>query len=600
GAVSTILTNLNTALQSPAAQQFFAWLAGAAEQDILGLTKAFGGFGVGILDIFQAFAPLETLVVNGLAGMGTAFADWASHLAASQGFQQFLAYVAQNGPLLTKTLGDIGLDVGKILAALTPLLPPLLQVVDFLTKVIGYGNVPDILVAIALGFTAIKLAATVGGWLETFGSSINDVVVKLGLMRAAEVTAGGTVDVAPAVTSLGTVGGAADAATLSVKGLLGALGTLTAAVFVVKIAMEIDSKQSNHVSAVPDKGFWGQLVNAGNVVPDWISSMLTPKKSAPGPTIGQAPTVDNPAWDLAVGIDSSAADLQNTFNSQVSGSPTSYFGNVGAAGGAPGGGTNNPPAYSIPNTATGAQNAAATAAANNAAGLAALLGLNLMQSLAQGITTGTNPLTQAFTNINQKLTGPAQTLGTALQTIFTNALALGQQAAQSLAFSVTSAPTVGSYTSVYMDAQGRSTTTTQSPLVGSAFNALITDQKFVADLQKAAAMGLAPSLRAQFVAAGPSSFPTLDALVNSGQGAVSTLNSENAAITALGNSYGLQVAQQQFGPQTLTTLQQIRDQQAQLPAAIGTSVAAALNHTGATAKVAAANTANKGVFARAQ
>jgi len=644
-AVSEILNNLNTALEGPAVQQFFTWIAGAAETDILDLTKAFGGFGTGILELFKDFAPLETLVVNGLAGMGSAFSKWATNLPETQGFQQFLKYAAENGPLLVHTLEDVGAALAHILAALTPLLPPLLQLIDFFANIIK--NVPgaDLTVtAIALGGLFLLNKAVV----TLTGSGLLGIPALLGF-SGAEDKVGASGEAAAGKVG-GLIGLLSKLGSISLPAILGGSAAAAGAIFGPALLTSGDStsapagRYKNAAQSFLD----ANPITSGSSASDLAKAVTAEAYLSTG-TVGKylIPTQNGQSWanmgagSLSQGLLSTwtslygTPDQQQQFAKLFGALPvdTSFnainpqltnTGQIGLRGNAltradasdaninaigygssfdpsaqPGGangGTGLPPGYSIPNTAS---SAAATAAANNAAGIASLLGLNLMQSLAAGIATGTNPLTEAFTNINAKLTGPAQTLGTALQTIFTNALALGQQAAQSLAFSVTAAPTVGSYTSVYMDAQGRSTTTTQSPLVGSAFNALITDQKFVADLQKAAAMGLAPSLRAQFVAAGPSSFPTLDALVNSGAGAVSTLDSENAAITALGNSYGLQVATQQYGQQTVATLQQIRDQQAQLPAAIGTSVAAALNHTAGTAKVAANNTPQKGVFSRA-
>ena len=128
---------------------------------------------------------------------------------------------------------------------------------------------------------------------------------------------------------------------------------------------------------------------------------------------------------------------------------------------------------------------------------------------------------------------------------------------------------MGSYTTITPGANGLPVTTLQSQLVGNAFNTLLTDQSFVADIRKATALGLTPSLLGQFVQAGPPSLPVLDALVNSGAGAIAQLNSTNSAIDALGNQYGYQSAADKYAPQIHADLQQVIGLLKVAPSAIG-------------------------------
>lgn len=563
GAVSTILSHLDAALGSPDAKAFFTWISGAAAHDILGLTGALGGFAGGILELFKDFAPLETLVVNGLNSMGASFEKWAAGLSATQGFQEFLKYAKENGPLLTKTLADVATALGHILEALTPLLPFLLHITDFAAQVLT-SFPPAIILFGSLGTVALIAA----GKLDIFASS---------------------------ATAAGDAAGAAAGA--------GKIGLLSSALVAIPGLAVVAGLAISKLSGGDNFGIGNTDLTGKSPaqVAAFLKSAGLPYvgPSGKGPSAEALDQLNYVAASTGTGPRGSALDRADALGANQAVTYGVTFDPSASPGGAHGG-TGNPPAYSLPNTSNPGA-AAANAAANNAAGLAALIGLNLMQSLASGITTGINPLTQAFTNINLKLTGPAQTLGTALESVFTSALAFGQAAAKSLAFSVNGANTVGTVTNVHIDPRtGVRTDSVQSQLVGNAFNTLLTDQKFVTDLQKAAAMGLAPSLRAQFINNGPNSLPILDALVNSGSGAVSQLNSENAAITALGNSYGLQVAGDQYGPQEVTILGQIRDLLAVAPAHTGTHTATALNHTANVAKLKANTTPSKGVFARAQ
>lgn len=616
GAVSTILSDLDTALKSPEAQQFFAWIAGTAEHDILGLTTAFGGFASGVLLLFEDFAPVETLVVNGLAGMGTAFESWAAHLTQTQGFQQFLAYAIANGPLLTHTLADVGTAFGHILESITPLLPPLLNIIDFTAQLVT--SLPPLSILIGATLVGSFFALNAAVKLLTDASLPDLVKLLFGVSGAEDAVAGSSAAAAAGLdgvgAAIGRIGGPlgsllklfgvttlADALGISVGAAAIPVAVGAAALAGVGYAISeggptgVQAAYLDYVHGKINRAQYDAAVAQAGGTPVLGNQFVGDNALAQDPSLaGSDAALAAQGHGLSlpnVVGDQTAANLQSTYDSQVPGGFTSYTQAYAGAGKGTGSAS-----YTLPLT----PGAGASAAANNAQGLAGLLGLNLMQSLAQGITTGTNPLTQAFQNINLKLTGPAQTLGTQLQTIFTNALQLGQQAAQSLAFSVTAAPTVGSYTSIYRDAQGHTSTTVQSPLVGSALNTLLTDQKFVTDLQKAAQLGLAPTLRAQFVNAGPSSLATLDAIVNSGPSAVAQLDQTNASITALGNSFGLQVAGDQYGPQVVATLEQILATLKGAPAAHGAATAAALDKTAGKAITKAATTGPRGPFGAPQ
>ena len=76
-----------------------------------------------------------------------------------------------------------------------------------------------------------------------------------------------------------------------------------------------------------------------------------------------------------------------------------------------------------------------------------------------------------------------------------------------------------------------------------------TDQKWVADINKARALGLAPAFIAQFVQQGPSSLATLDALVNGSPGDIGQINSLGAQISGVATNYGQQTAAANYGAQ---------------------------------------------------
>jgi hypothetical protein len=261
----------------------------------------------------------------------------------------------------------------------------------------------------------------------------------------------------------------------------------------------------------------------------------------------------------------------------------------------------NNPANMLPFSSGGGSgtSAAAKAAQNNAAATAYLLGISIPTSLAQGIAAGTNPLTATFQNLNQKLTGTAQTLGNSLESAFNTALQYGQQVSKSLTPNLISGlPQMGTMTNVTMGPDGKLTSTVQSPILGGLRATLGNDQQFVTDIAKAKKLGLSSTILGQFVQAGPSSLSQLDQLVNGSPDDIASINSTFGQITSLGNQYGLQQAANQYLQGIQSTLTQLLAALVNQPPAVGKAVTAALNGVAKSGQQLAAATPSLGVFSR--
>ncbi len=630
GAVSTILSRLDTALQAPAAKSFFGWLAGTAEHDILGLATAVGGFVSGIGSLFQAFAPIETLIVNGLAGMGHAFSTWAANLSSTKGFQDFLRYVAANGPLLTTTLGDIVMAAGHILAALTPLLPPMLHILDFFAQVIS--NTPVWALTIGVTLTG-ALWLLNGAVVFLTDKSLFKLIPALWGAAAGE-TAMGTAGAGAAVgvnalgdasllagSKLGNllkllgIGSLADFAAVA-----GPLAIIAGGSYLLKRSADqanaattnADVRNAQAITGNPYAGLGPDITDghtdtitlpggiqvpasnslvgdhtAGNV---WTTSLSDSDRALAAQAHGLT------GGPSVVG-DQTSANRASTFNSQVPGSFGSYFGSSGYD--TSGAGTGDPPAFTLPYrtpSGGGGSAAAAAAAATNAA-LLQLQGTSLGAALYQGVATGINPIAPLFSTLTSNLKGAAQSIAQSLSTMFTAAMQAGQTAAASLLGNITALPAQGSITNVTVGADGRIVSTPQSTAIGGLQSVLGTDQRWVGDINKARTLGLSPAFIAQFVQAGPAALATLDALVNGSPGDIAQINSLGAQISGISTGYGQQVA----AAQSLGALEQW---QAQLLAAVraqgassGKAHAAALNNTAAAAHRTAAITPPKGLLA---
>ena len=78
----------------------------------------FGDMRDGIVDFFAAF---DDTAVDGLGWMAEKmqdFATWASNLDENEGFQEFLARIKEDGPIVAEILGNIAEDVVSLISAL--------------------------------------------------------------------------------------------------------------------------------------------------------------------------------------------------------------------------------------------------------------------------------------------------------------------------------------------------------------------------------------------------------------------------------------------------------------------------------------------------
>ncbi|WP_411842113.1 hypothetical protein [Salinicoccus sp. HZC-1] len=83
--------------------------------------KIFGDFFLGVINLFAAFGENSTTVLNGLQQMMERFRTWSETIKQSDGFQQFIDYVQQNGPTLISLIGNIVRMIVNFGIAIAPL-----------------------------------------------------------------------------------------------------------------------------------------------------------------------------------------------------------------------------------------------------------------------------------------------------------------------------------------------------------------------------------------------------------------------------------------------------------------------------------------------
>lgn len=132
------LTNeFNQALQSSSMKGFFEWLETNAAESIYNFAHIFGNLFVGVLNLLQAFAPLGASMEEGLLRLTERFREWSASLSQSNGFQQFIEYVKENGATLVSILGNVAKVIGVLLYALAPIGSVVLQIINAVTGFIA-------------------------------------------------------------------------------------------------------------------------------------------------------------------------------------------------------------------------------------------------------------------------------------------------------------------------------------------------------------------------------------------------------------------------------------------------------------------------------
>lgn len=163
----------------------------------------------GLAQLWMAFTPINHQMGDGILRLAQDFDRWATSLGATKGFQDFLAYVATNGPRVLALLGDVGSLFTDIVRAAAPLGGPTLQALDLIVKALdALASSPlgtpillliqlnSVLKLMSAGMRAIGVDSAIGFGGVTTGAAKSTGA--LATLRAEAVSAG---------TALRTIGG---------------------------------------------------------------------------------------------------------------------------------------------------------------------------------------------------------------------------------------------------------------------------------------------------------------------------------------------------------------------------------------------------------
>jgi len=124
-------------LNDPRWADFFTFLETEARPTLLNMGHTVGNLAEGFANLWMAFDPLSDDFSNAFLKLSRDFAAWTDGLDQTEGFQEFIAYIQENGPKAWDTLAAVGDALLQIVEAAAPVGAATLPVITALAKVIG-------------------------------------------------------------------------------------------------------------------------------------------------------------------------------------------------------------------------------------------------------------------------------------------------------------------------------------------------------------------------------------------------------------------------------------------------------------------------------
>lgn len=191
------------ALTDPFWQGFFSFIKGEAGPSINTFGTIVGNLARGFAGLLEAFKPVWDQMGAGLVSLTTRFADFATHTDQSSAFQQFMAYVREEGPKVVQFFGDLFSALGNVGRAVGPLGGLVLGVVDSLLKFINGMDPQDLQFFVTVlwsGYEAWKawqIIQIITGFLETYKITQIAVAVATGDWTTAQWLLNAAMDANP-------------------------------------------------------------------------------------------------------------------------------------------------------------------------------------------------------------------------------------------------------------------------------------------------------------------------------------------------------------------------------------------------------------------
>ncbi|WP_338753424.1 hypothetical protein [Bacillus sp. FJAT-52991] len=161
--VAETMEKVNKSMDSPAMKEFFGWLESNAARSLTNFATIAGNTFHGLIGVLQAFAPTGASVEESLVKMSESFREWGQSLSESDGFQKFIEYAKQTGPVLMEVFGNIASIIGQTVEALAPLGAALLSGIAKFTGFIkeNFALIRPIIIGAATAFLAFKAVSVI-------------------------------------------------------------------------------------------------------------------------------------------------------------------------------------------------------------------------------------------------------------------------------------------------------------------------------------------------------------------------------------------------------------------------------------------------------
>lgn len=136
-AMGQIASEAGADLAGPGFQRFFEYLDQEAGPIILSMGRTLGNLAAGFGEMLAAFAPVSRDFTSGMESMSASFADWAANLSGTDGFQEFVDYIRDSGPMVLDLLGSLITMFVSIAKAAAPVGDAVVPALTAMAKVIS-------------------------------------------------------------------------------------------------------------------------------------------------------------------------------------------------------------------------------------------------------------------------------------------------------------------------------------------------------------------------------------------------------------------------------------------------------------------------------
>lgn len=132
-----LAANAGAGLASQDFDEFFDFLATDVPTTLADLGRIVGNLTEGLANLWMAFDPLNDDFSQWMVRVSESFNGWAKGLDATEGFQEFIAYVRASGPEVAETFGALSNAIIQIVEAAAPIGGPVLDAVEAFANAIA-------------------------------------------------------------------------------------------------------------------------------------------------------------------------------------------------------------------------------------------------------------------------------------------------------------------------------------------------------------------------------------------------------------------------------------------------------------------------------